>query len=131
MKDGAILSNAGHFNVEIDVAYLEKNAVKKWEARDNVMAYQMRNGNTLYLLGEGRLVNLVVGDGHPAEIMDLSFSAQMLALAHIIENKDKLEKKVYDLPHEYSILIAEHKLKSMGITIDALDEEQIAYLNRW
>lgn len=131
MKDGAILSNAGHFNVEIDVAYLEKNAIKKWEARDNVMAYQMKNGNTLYLLGEGRLVNLVVGDGHPAEIMDLSFSAQMLALAHIIENKDKLERKVYDLPHEYSILIAQHKLKSMGITIDNLDEEQIAYLNRW
>ena len=131
MKDGAILSNAGHFNVEIDVKYLEENAVEKWEARDNVMAYKLKSGNTVYLLGEGRLVNLVVGDGHPAEIMDLSFSAQMLALAYLIENRGKLENKVYDFPHEYSIEIAKYKLQSMNIKIDSLTKEQTEYLSRW
>ncbi len=131
MKDGAILSNAGHFNVEIDVKYLEENSKEKWEARQNVTAYKLSNGKTLYLLGEGRLVNLVVGDGHPAEIMDLSFSAQILALAYLIENKGQLDKKVYNLPHHYSVEIAEYKLKSMGIEIDKLDEEQIEYLSRW
>lgn len=131
MKDGAILSNAGHFNVEIDVKYLEQNALEKWEAREGITAYKLKSGKTIYLLGEGRLVNLVVGDGHPAEIMDLSFSAQMMALMFLIKNKNRLNNEVYEFPMEYSAEIAKYKLQSMGIKIDILTKEQIEYLSRW
>ncbi len=130
MKDGAILANAGHFNVEISIPDLEKLSKKVRQIRDYVTEYDLGD-KKLYLIAEGRLVNLVVGDGHPIEVMDMSFSDQALAIKYIAENHEKLERKVYRLPEELDRKVARLKLETMGIKIDRLTEEQIKYLSDW
>lgn len=130
MKDGAILANAGHFNVEVDVKSLERIAKSVVEVRKNVKEFDLGD-KKVYLLAEGRLVNLVAGDGHPIEVMDLSFSDQALAVRFIAENWEKLENKVYRLPEELDRKVARLKLETMGIKIDKLTDEQIKYLSDW
>lgn len=129
MKDGVILANAGHFDVEINKVELEALAVRKFEARHNIEGYELPNGHRINLLAEGRLVNLAAGDGHPAEIMDLSFAIQALAAEYILKNHAQLENHVYVLPHDIDNEVARIKLQSMGYAIDALSAEQKAYLN--
>ena len=131
MKDGVLLANAGHFDVEISKPDLEALTVKEpFEARNNVTAYTLANGHQLNLLGEGRLVNLACGDGHPAEVMDLSFAMQFLAMRYVLENKGKLENKLYLLPEELDQEVASIKLKAMGFDVDTLSEEQWKYLHQ-
>lgn len=131
MKDGAVLANSGHFDVEIDKEYLERESIEKKEVRPNVTMYRMKDGRRLYLLSEGRLVNLSAAEGHPPTVMDLSFSNQAMAAKYILENKGVLEKRVYVLPDEIDKEIAMLKLKSMGVQIDTLTEEQRRYLEGW
>lgn len=128
MKDGAILCNAGHFDCEIDMAGLRKMAVSAKEMRKNIIGYQLANGNTLCVLGEGRLVNLACGDGHPAEIMDMSFAIQALSAKYLVENSDKLTEKLIDVPEEVDKDVAARKLAFMGKKIDVLTPEQEKYL---
>ena len=130
MKDGAILANAGHFNVEINLPHLEKLSKFKRGLRKNLVEYQLED-KKLYLLAEGRLVNLVAAEGHPIEVMDMSFSDQALAIKYIAEKHEKLEKKVYDLPEELDKKVARLKLESLGVEIDKLSEEQIRYISDW
>jgi len=129
MKDGAILSNAGHFNVEVAVKILENIAIEKINRRKNIVGYKLSNGKTLNLLGEGRLVNLACGDGHPIEIMDMSFAIQALCAKYIVENKGKLSNHVYAVPKEIDDYVANEKLKSLNINIDKLSIEQYDYIN--
>jgi adenosylhomocysteinase len=131
MKDGAVLCNAGHFNVEVWIPELEELAVEIQESRRNITGYRMADGRWLYLLGEGRLVNLACGDGHPAEIMDMSFAVQALASLYISENRGKLPPRVFDIPAGIDERIAFMKLQSMGISIDSLTEDQKKYLSSW
>ncbi|MBU1112746.1 MAG: adenosylhomocysteinase [Candidatus Omnitrophica bacterium] len=131
MKDQAIISNSGHFDVEIDIKSLEKIAVKKREVKPLVREYTLKDKKRIYLLGEGRLVNLACAEGHPAEVMDLSFANQALSCEYIAKNKDKLKKKVYKVPDVIDLKVAELKLKSLGIKIDKLTLEQKAYLSAW
>uniref|UniRef100_A0A7C3YG63 Adenosylhomocysteinase n=1 Tax=Geoglobus ahangari TaxID=113653 RepID=A0A7C3YG63_9EURY len=130
MKDGAILANAGHFNVEINLNDLENLAVDIRDLRENLKEFNLGN-KKLYLLAEGRLVNLVAAEGHPIEVMDMSFSNQALAVEYIVKNHEKLEKKVYRMPEELDRLVARMKLESMNVRIDELTEEQIRYLSDW
>ena len=127
MKDGAMLANAGHFNVEVNAHDLAAMANQSYAARNNIMAYDL-GGKTLYLLAEGRLVNLAAGDGHPAEIMDLSFALQALSVKHLIESEGKLENRVYTVPAAIDETVASLKLGALGIRIDALTEAQRIYL---
>jgi len=131
MKDSVILANAGHFNVEISVSDLESLAVEKREIRKYVVEYKLKNGKRLYLLAEGRLVNLVAAEGHPSEVMDMSFSNQALSVIYIHQNKDKLSRKVLRVPRELDESVARRKLESMGIKIEELTEEQKKYLESW
>ncbi|MBC7081410.1 MAG: adenosylhomocysteinase [Thermoplasmatales archaeon] len=131
MKDGAILANSGHFDNEIDVEWLEREKVKKEKVRENLDAYTLKNGKKIYLLAEGRLINLAGAEGHPPEVMDMSFSNQAMAVKWLVENKGKLENKVYRLPEEIDRDVARRKLKTMGIKIDKLTEEQKKYLASW
>lgn len=131
MKDGAILANAGHFNVEINLKDLEKLVKIKKEIRPLLEEYTLKNNKRIYLLAEGRLLNLVSAEGHPSEVMDLSFAGQALAQEYLIKNAKNLEKKVYSLPEELDKKIAEMKLRAMGITIDKLTKEQKKYLLSW
>ena len=131
MKNGAILCNAGHFNVEISIPELEGLAKDIKEYRKNIMGYTMDDGRIIYTLGEGRLVNLACSDGHPAEIMDMSFAVQAMSALYILENKGKLDAKVFDIPSEIDGKIAKLKLESLGITIDTLTEAQAKYLDSW
>ncbi len=131
MKDGAILSNAGHFDVEVSKKDLNELAVEKKIARNNVMQYIMEDGRSLYLLAEGRLVNLAAGDGHPAEIMDLTFALQALCLKYVLENKDNLKPAVYSVPENIDKKVALIRLDTLGIKIDSLTEEQEKYLASW
>lgn len=131
MKDGVILANAGHFDVEISKPDLEALAVEINQPRPNITEYKMKDGRRLYLLAEGRLVNLAAADGHPAEIMDMSFALQAKAAEYIRNNHDKLEPKVYVLPREIDEMVARIKLKAMGIEIEQLTEEQRKYLESW
>jgi len=131
MKDGVILANAGHFNVEIDIKALEELAVEKRNIKPNVTEYKLSNGRRIYLLAEGRLVNLVAAEGHPSEVMDMSFANQALSVKYLLENKGKLQCKVYNVPIEQDEKIAALKLESMGIKIDKLTEEQKKYLESW
>lgn len=131
MKDGAILANAGHFNVEIDIEALERISVKKTVAKPNIESYGLKGGKKIFLLGEGRLVNLAAGDGHPIEIMDMSFGIQTLAAKYILDNRDSLLNRVYEIPEEIDRYIAVMKLKSMGIELDNLSDKQIEYLHSW
>ncbi len=130
MKDGAILTNAGHFDVEVSVADLKKISTSSREVRPNVTEYVV-NGRRLYLIGEGRLVNLAAADGHPVEIMDLSFAVQLLSVLKIARDHEKMENKTYAVPREIDYEIASTKLKLLGIEIDTLTDKQKRYLNSW
>jgi len=129
MKDGAILCNAGHFDCEIDMATLRKIAVESKEMRNNIMGYKLPTGQWLCVLAEGRLVNLAAGDGHPAEIMDMSFAIQALSAKYLVENQGKMDSMLIDVPEAVDMDVAARKLAFMGKEIDKLTEEQIAYLN--
>ena len=128
MKDGAVLCNAGHFNVEIDVGALEAAAVEKAEQRTNIMGYRMADGRWLNLLAEGRLVNLASGDGHPAEIMDMSFAIQSLSARYLVENRGKLGAQVISVPDEIDYSVAEKLLQAKGRSIDELTPAQREYI---
>ena len=130
MKDGAVLANSGHFDLEINIPELEEVSESRTQVKPGIEEFKFANGKKLYLLGEGRLVNLACGDGHPAEIMDLSWGVQFFSALHIVENHDKLENKVYVLPEEVNAKIARIKLAAMGIEIDELTPEQYAYLHQ-
>jgi adenosylhomocysteinase len=131
MKDGAIIANSGHFNVEINIPDLEKLAVEKRRPREFVDQYVLGDGRRINLLGEGRLINLASAEGHPSAVMDMSFANQALASEFLLRNKGKLEHKVYALPEDVDREIAALKLAAMGITIDTLTKEQERYLNSW
>jgi adenosylhomocysteinase len=131
MKDGALLANAGHFNVEIWIPDLEELSISKRQIRPHVTEYVLRDGRRLYLLAEGRLVNLVAAEGHPSEVMDMSFANQFLAVKFLVENKGKLERKVMRLPRELDEMVARLKLESMNIEIDELTPQQREYLLSW
>lgn len=131
MKDGAIVSNSGHFNIELDLEALEEAAREKREARDFVMEYTLKSGKRVNVLGEGRLVNLASAEGHPSSVMDMSFANQALGAEYVIKNVDTLEKKVYKVPHEIDAEVARIKLEAMGVKIDKLTEYQQKYLASW
>ena len=131
MRDGAILSNTGHFNVEIDIDALEELSTSKRQVRENVDGYELGDGRMIYLIADGRLVNLSAAEGHPAAVMDMSFANQALAAEYVVQNADKLEKRVYDVPEAIDKEIARLKLESMGVDIDTLTEEQAKYLASW
>jgi adenosylhomocysteinase len=128
MKDGAILCNSGHFNVEIDIGALERLISRKRPIRESVEEYTLKNGKCLYLLAEGRLVNLAAAEGHPSAVMDMSFANQALATEFIAKNHGKFQKQVYPVPEEIDKEIARLKLKAMGVDIDTLTPEQEKYL---
>ena len=129
MKEGAILCNAGHFDVEVDMKRLREIATEAREMRNNIMGYTLPNGTHVYVLAEGRLVNLAAGDGHPAEIMDMSFAIQALSAKYLVEHEGRLTEKLIDVPREVDLEVANRKLKFLGITIDRLTPEQEKYLN--
>ena len=131
MKDGAIVANSGHFNVEIDIPGLEKVSRKKRLIRDFTHEYTLRNGRRVYLLGEGRLINLAAAEGHPAQVMDMSFANQALSAQYLVRNYKKLKNNVYKVPEDIDDNIAYLKLKSMGFRIDTLTKEQKQYLASW
>jgi adenosylhomocysteinase len=131
MKDGAILANSGHFNAEINIPALEKMSKSKRTIRNYVEEYKLKDGRSLYLLGEGRLINLAAAEGHPASVMDMSFANQALCMEYLVKNKGKLEVKVHSVPEEIDKEVARLKLKAMGITIDTLTAEQSKYLASW
>jgi adenosylhomocysteinase len=131
MRDGAIVCNSGHFNVEIDIPALEALSTGHAPIRDFVEEYRLKDGRRIHLLGEGRLINLAAAEGHPASVMDMSFANQALASEYAVKNKGKLERKVYRVPLAIDHEIARLKLASMGVTIDTLTEEQRKYLESW
>ncbi len=131
MKNGAIMCNAGHFNVEVDVATLEKIALEKQPQRDNIMGYRLDGDRWVYVIAEGRLVNLAAGDGHPAEIMDMSFAIQALSARYIAEHKGEFDSMIIDVPEEIDKEVARRKLAFWGLEIDTLTPEQEKYLNSW
>ncbi len=131
MKDGAFVANAGHFDWEVNVCDLKAYTTEIRQIRPNLEEYKLNNGKSIYVLAQGRLVNLSAAEGHPASVMDMSFANQALGMEFIIKNQGKLENKLYTLPHEVDLRIAELKLESMGIKIDTLTEEQEKYLNSW
>jgi adenosylhomocysteinase len=131
MKDGAIIANSGHFNVEIDISGLERVKKAKRTVRPYVTEYTLSGGKRVYLLGEGRLINLVAAEGHPAEVMDMSFANQALAAEYLVKNRGKLENKVYRLPEKLDQEVARLKVKAMGWGLDELTSEQKKYLTSW
>ena len=131
MKDNAILCNSGHFDCEVDVAVLGEMAVERFPRRANIEGFRLADGRTLNVLAEGRLVNLAAGNGHPAEIMDMSFAVQALSLEWLAKHREGLEKKVYNVPDEIDDQIGRVKLAAMGLAIDTLTPEQRDYLAGW
>jgi len=131
MKDGALLANSGHFNVEIDIPALAKLAKSRRTMREFVEEYRMSDGRRLYLLAEGRLINLSAAEGHPASVMDMSFANQALCAEYVVKNAKKLEKKVHSVPREIDRMVARIKLHAMGIEIDQLSKAQAKYLSSW
>lgn len=131
MKNGAFLANAGHFNYEVNIPDIAKRAVEIKKIRPTLEEYKLDNGKSVYVLAEGRLVNLVSAEGHPASVMDMSFANQALGIEFLVKNKGNLENKLYTLPLEVDEMIAKIKLESMGLKIDTLTPEQEAYLNSW
>ena len=129
MKDGAMLANSGHFDCEINIPELESLSKSRRKVRNNIEEFLQKDGRKIYLLAEGRLVNLAAGDGHPAEIMDLSFGVQFFSMMHLLEHGKELKKEVHLMPNEVNVKLAELKLKSLGMAIDTLTPEQRAYLN--
>ena len=130
MKEGAILCNAGHFDCEIDMAGLREIAVESREMRKNIMGYKLPTGQWIFVLAEGRLVNLAAGDGHPAEIMDMSFAIQALSAKYLVEHGKEMTEMLIDVPVEIDEDVAARKLRFMGKEIDTLTAEQEAYLNK-
>ena len=131
MKNNAFLSNAGHFNVEVNAEELEKMAVRVYKRRNDIVGYELPDGRVLNLLAEGRLVNLASGNGHPAEIMDTSFSVQALALEYMLKHGAGLSKQVHEVPKEIDDTVSLLKLQGAGFAIDRLTPEQEAYLSDW
>ncbi len=131
MKDGAFVANAGHFDWEVNVAGLREHTVDIKQIRPSLEEYKLNNGKSIYVFAQGRLVNLVAAEGHPASVMDMSFANQALGIEFLVKNYGKLENKLYTLPHYVDVKIAELKLKSMGIEIDTLTPEQKEYLHSW
>ena len=131
MKDQVLLTNAGHFDCEVDVASLRKLAVQETVRRENIQGYTLPDGRTLNVVGEGRLVNLAAGNGHPAEIMDMSFAVQALSLEWLVKHQQELETKLYKVPDSIDDEIGRVKLAAMGLAIDTLTPEQEAYLTGW
>jgi adenosylhomocysteinase len=131
MKDAAIVANSGHFNVEINIPSLEKMSKSKRLVRPFVDEYVTKDNRRIYILGEGRLINLAAAEGHPASVMDMSFANQALTLEYLVKNASKLEKRVYSVPEEIDQKIAELKLAAMGVHIDTLSAEQVKYLSSW
>jgi adenosylhomocysteinase len=131
MKNGAIVANSGHFNVEINIPALEEMSTEKRLVRPFVEQYVLPDDRRINILGEGRLINLAAAEGHPASVMDMSFANQALSLEYITLNADTLEEKVYSVPEEIDRDIARLKLDAMDVKIDVLTDEQIAYLNSW
>jgi adenosylhomocysteinase len=131
MRDGSIVANAGHFNVEIDIPALEALSKKKRATRNFVDEYTLSDGRRIYLLGEGRLINLASAEGHPANVMDMSFANQALSVEYIVKEYKRLEKEVYSVPKHIDENIAKLKLGSMGIKIEKLTSRQIKYLSSW
>jgi adenosylhomocysteinase len=131
MKDGAIVANSGHFNVEIDIPSLKKLSQKKRKIRDFVEEFTLKNGKKIYLLGEGRLINLAAAEGHPAVVMDMSFANQAMSAAYLVRKGKTLQKEVFPVPSAIDEEIASMKLKSLGVKIDSLTREQIKYLKNW
>ena len=131
MKDGAIICNSGHFNVEINIPDLKDLSTEVRITRALVEEYSLKDGRKLYLLGEGRLINLAAAEGHPASVMDMSFANQALSAEYVVKNHEQMENRVYDVPEDLDALIAKLKLRAIGIAIDELTEEQQTYLNSW
>lgn len=134
MKDGAICCNAGHFDVEVNMAKLREIATESYLARNNIMGYKLANGNTVFVIAEGRLVNLAAGDGHPAEIMDMSFAVQALSARFIAQNSDSVKSSGHmtvNVPKSIDRDIAMRKINSWGLEIDKLTPEQEKYLGSW
>ena len=131
MKSGAIVANSGHFNVEIDIPALMEMSIAHREARPFVEEYELNDGRSIFLLGEGRLINLAAAEGHPAAVMDMSFANQALSAEHLAKHASELERKVYVVPEEIDKEIAKLKLETMGIAIDELTAEQAKYLSSW
>ena len=131
MKDGAIICNSGHFNVEINIPDLKDLSTEVRITRALVEEYSLKDGRKLYLLGEGRLINLAAAEGHPASVMDMSFANQALSAEYVVKNHEQMENRVYDVPEELDALIAKLKLRAIGVAIDELTEEQQTYLNSW
>jgi adenosylhomocysteinase len=130
MKDGVLLANSGHFDVEINKSELESLSTRIWDRKPNIKGYEMADGRIINLLAEGRLVNLAAGNGHPAEIMDMSFAIQAKSLEYLAKNRGKLEKKLYSVPVETDSAVAELKLRTMNISIDKLTDAQKEYLQK-
>ena len=131
MKDGAILANSGHFDAELDLKGLKKITKARRVIREFVEEHTLTNGKNIYLLGEGRLVNLAAAEGHPASVMDMSFANQALSAEYVAKNYKKLKKKVYSVPEDIDKMIAKLKLKALGVKIDTLTKEQKRYLTSW
>ena len=131
MKDGAIVSNSGHFNVEINIPSLEEMSVDKQLVRPFVEQFTLKDGRQIHILGEGRLINLAAAEGHPASVMDMSFANQALSAEYMVKSGKDLKKIVYSVPEDIDKEIARLKLEAMGINIDTLTEEQVRYLNSW
>ena len=131
MKDGAIICNSGHFNVEINIPDLKDLSTEVRTTRELVEEYSLKDGRRLYLLGEGRLINLASAEGHPASVMDMSFANQALSAEFVVKNHEQMENRVYDVPEELDDSIASLKLHALGVAIDGLTEEQETYLNSW
>jgi adenosylhomocysteinase len=131
MKDGAIVCNSGHFNVEINLPALEQMATDRLRVRESVEQFTLSDGRRINVLAEGRLVNLAAAEGHPASVMDMSFANQALSLEYLLQKHGELENQVYTIPEEIDQEIARLKLESMGVRIDSLSEEQARYLASW
>ena len=131
MKNGAILCNAGHFDVEVDVKWLREHALERRDMKPNIEGFRLSEDRWVYVLAEGRLVNLASGDGHPAEIMDMSFAIQALSARFIARNHGSLEKRMYAVPKEIDGQVARQKLSAMGVALDELTEAQAEYLQSW
>jgi adenosylhomocysteinase len=131
MKDGAILANSGHFDIELDLATLRADAVGRNEVRNNLEEFEMADGRRILVIAEGRLVNLGAAEGHPADVMDMSFANQAMAAEYLIKNQGKLEPKIYTLPKEIDAEVAAIKLAHLGGGLEKLTDEQVAYLSGW
>jgi adenosylhomocysteinase len=131
MKNGAVLANSGHFNVELDLDYLAKTASSHRHTREFVEEYALRDGRKLYVLCEGRLINLAAAEGHPASVMDMSFANQALSVEHLMQHHSGMEKRVYPVPEAIDRKVAKMKLEALGIKIDRLSMEQEQYLTSW